>query len=134
MRAIDMGKMTDVNYFVERLKSGTLRYERRTGRIYTVPERKGRKPQLPENKKGNSYIRICVSDGGIERSALAHVVAWTFLHGPVPEGMEVHHKDGVRYHNQKNNLDVVTHSQNVIEGIKLRKKLGRKRLYLKHVE
>jgi len=45
---------------------------------------------------------------------MAHVVAWEAVHGPLPEGWHVHHKDEDKQNNEPDNLeamDALTHKR-----------------------
>lgn len=42
-----------------------------------------------------------------------HRVVWESLHGPIPTGMHVHHKDGDQTNNQPNNLDLMSRSSHL---------------------
>jgi len=47
------------------------------------------------------------------RSVPAHVVIWESVNGPVPDGMEINHVDGVKSHNWISNLEPTTPSGNI---------------------
>ena len=40
-----------------------------------------------------------------------HRLVWVFHNGPIPEGYDVHHKDGNKLNNKINNLEVIKHDQ-----------------------
>ncbi len=44
------------------------------------------------------------------RGELLHRAIWEFAHGPIPVGMEIHHKDGNRQNYDAQNLELVTRS------------------------
>lgn len=47
------------------------------------------------------------------RSHLAHRVVWEMVNGPIPDGMEIDHINGVRTDNRLKNLRVVTRVDNM---------------------
>jgi hypothetical protein len=42
----------------------------------------------------------------------AHRLIWESVHGPIPEGLEINHRNGIRWDNRIDNLELVTKSQN----------------------
>jgi hypothetical protein len=98
-----------------------MRYNKKTGRLYSVPGNNGWKKRVFSRRRQNEYVSVRAIENGIEYEASAHIVIWEFLNGPLPAELEIHHKDAIRYHNRISNLALVTHSQNIIEGIKLHK-------------
>lgn len=69
---------------------------------------------------GNGYKGANIMIDGKMRSKLIHrLVAESFiLSGPIPSGMVVNHKDGNKFNNNVQNLEVVTPSQNMIHAFK----------------
>jgi len=69
-------------------------------------------------KISDGYLIIELRKNGESYSKLiARLVTENFI-GPCPEGQECNHKDGVKTNNNINNLEWVTHSQNIIHSIK----------------
>ena len=48
-----------------------------------------------------------VWDSSQRRLRMEHVLVWERAHGPVPEGMEVHHKNDDKLDNRLDNLELV---------------------------
>lgn len=114
--------MSDSAYFVEQLKSG---YDKRTGRVHV--KKYGRLPVAPDiTNRRRGYIKLSDYREGCSYHAPTHVVVWEFFNGPVPDGKEIHHINGIRQDNRIQNLAAVTHSENVIEGLKLKKVFKKK--------
>lgn len=44
---------------------------------------------------------------------MAHRVIWTWLKGPIPDGMQINHKDLNKQNNRIDNLEVVTADENI---------------------
>lgn len=47
------------------------------------------------------------------REKMAHRLIWEFVHGPIPNGYEINHINGIKNDNRISNLELVTHSENV---------------------
>lgn len=122
-----MAKGTDKHmYFVDLIRQGVL--EHRNGKIWRMKSTKpGFKPGRADSPAGGGYRCVGHSVGGKAISAAAHRVIWSLLNGPIPDGMEINHKNGNPGDNRPSNLEVVTHAQNATHGWKLRKEKDRKR-------
>lgn len=46
-------------------------------------------------------------------NSLAHRIVWEAVHGPIPDGLEINHKNGVKTDNRIDNLELVTKSENL---------------------
>lgn len=69
-------------------------------------------------KRGQPVGRVC-SRGYVEvhdgRSTYrAHRMIWQHVHGPIPDGMEINHKNGIKTDNRIENLELVTRSENAL--------------------
>ncbi|MFD3532050.1 HNH endonuclease [Streptomyces sp. NPDC058664] len=58
------------------------------------------------------YLHIAIADGKRVRRAYAHRVIWEHANGPIPEGMQVNHINGVKSDNRITNLELVTPAGN----------------------
>src|SRR6185312_8119014 len=77
-------------------------YDVEAGVIYGV---RGR----PCTRKNPTQYVTVKTLGGV---ALAHLMLWIFAHGPIPDGMEVNHKNGNKQDNRACNLELVTSGDN----------------------
>lgn len=59
------------------------------------------------------YVRIDRRsiDGG--RAMRAHQVVWIAANGPIPDGLEINHRNGIKTDNRLANLELVTRSENI---------------------
>ncbi len=57
------------------------------------------------------YLQTCRRSGP---DRLVHVLVWEAVHGPVPAGMEINHRNGVKTDNRIANLELTTRSGNMI--------------------
>ena len=82
----------------------------------------------------NGYIYLYVlgslKEFGTPIYKLEHRIVWEKAYGPIPDGMHIHHKNGVRDDNRLENLECVTpHQQNI--GRKITSEISR--IYIKRV-
>jgi hypothetical protein len=69
-------------------------------------------------KRRNScgYVQIKFrhpNDWTQEVAVLAHRVIWESVHGLIPEGKEINHRNGIKLRNRVDNLEAVSHLANV---------------------
>lgn len=80
----------------------------RTGRVkHVFPSR------LAETVRADGYVRVRATVDGREVSALGHRLVWILAHGPIPDSLEVNHRNGQRADNWLDNLELVTKSANL---------------------
>ncbi|MBA3689507.1 MAG: HNH endonuclease [Chloroflexi bacterium] len=60
--------------------------------------------------RNNGYIQVSNRSRGMTRRA--HRMVWESVHGPIPDGLEINHKNGVRADNRIENLELVTSTGN----------------------
>ena len=68
------------------------------------------KPLTDRDWKG--YVRVNNPRRGYYR--FAHRIMWEAAVGPIPDGMQINHKNGIKDDNRLENLEVVTASENTI--------------------
>ena len=78
--------------------------------------RKGRRC-LATRVSRRGYLTIRATINGIEISTYAHRLVYHYFYGPIPDGREVNHKNGVRADNRPENLEAITHSENMEHAI-----------------
>lgn len=59
------------------------------------------------------YIHLAIKEGKRVRRVYAHRVIWEHAHGPIPDGMQVNHINGVKHDNRSANLELVTPAGNM---------------------
>ena len=95
---------------IERIKS-LLSYDAETGQFTWMCNRKGGSARVGAragSMRDDGYVTVRV-DG---RAYFAHRLAWVFVVGPIPSGMEIDHIDHDPSNNKINNLRLVTKSGN----------------------
>jgi hypothetical protein len=45
---------------------------------------------------------------------MAHRVVWTYFNGPIPDGLQINHKDTRKQNNKPLNLEPVTGAENIL--------------------
>jgi len=67
-----------------------------------------------ENVSGNGYLRVTLQlPNGKLGSTQAHRLIWEYFKSPIPENMQINHKDLNRQNNALSNLEVVDASGNI---------------------
>jgi hypothetical protein len=65
----------------------------------------------PIRKKARGgYIQVTKRGGHI---GMAHRMIWEYVNGPIPEGLQINHINGIVDDNRISNLEVVTPSENM---------------------
>jgi hypothetical protein len=88
----------------------------RVRRIATWKDNWGtvRKPKgfIAPQKKGANYAGISLSRDGKKYQTYVHILVMKAFFGGIPEGLEPNHKDGNKFNNHIDNLELITHSDN----------------------
>ena len=76
-----------------------------------------------EHKTIQGYYQLRLRKDGKEYSCMAHRLIWYCLHGKIPDGLEINHKNGTKDDNRLCNLEIVSSSFNQKHAYRV---LGRK--------
>ena len=68
-------------------------------------------PYVRQDNRG--YIAIHFNVGGVEHAIKAHRLLWTAAMGPIEDGLEINHINGIKSDNRRINLELVTGQQNM---------------------
>lgn len=71
-----------------------------------------RESRRAEHRTPGGYKQVRVMIGGRRWYTCAHRLVWHALRGPIPHGMVINHKNGIKDDNRPDNLEMVTPSQN----------------------
>lgn len=85
---------------------------RKTERFIKIQERE------MKNKNLFGYIHISFHIGGISHHCFAHRAIWTYFNGEIPDNVEINHKNGIKIDNRLENLELITHSENIKHSFK----------------
>lgn len=66
-----------------------------------------------EQINNNGYKTIILWKDGKPKNRTIHSLVWEAFNGPVPEGYEINHKDERPENNRFDNLNLLTHKQNM---------------------
>jgi hypothetical protein len=98
--------------FYQASKSGIIRSVTRFRRGKAgIPVKHCGKIRKP-GKLPNGYLHLVMSKEGKFQRDYVHRLVWRAFKGPIPERMEINHKDGNKINNHLDNLEVCTHRQN----------------------
>ena len=87
-------------------------YATADGKIWSCHKTTGRWFELKPGKIHNGYRLFICFQNGVKKAVLVHRAVWEAFNGPIPEGLEINHKNCVRDDNRLENLELVTRSQN----------------------
>jgi len=98
----------------EAVKSGELEIDQQ-GRVWRVAKRSGNRwtggaaatpcPRVrAEMINGLGYLQVRLMVAGKRHHAAAHRLVWFHFNGPIPDGVTVNHKNGVKSENWPDNL------------------------------
>lgn len=65
-----------------------------------------------EYRQRGGYLLVAVNVENVRYVAGAHRLVWTYFNGPIPDGHEINHKNGVKDDNRPENLEPATGSAN----------------------
>ena len=70
----------------------------------------GRRITSLRHRGDGGYVRLLMPDHprAIEGYVREHVVIYEDAYGPVPDGMVIHHRNGIRHDNRLENLEMMT--------------------------
>jgi hypothetical protein len=77
----------------------------------------GRRGYAVGHPAGNGHL--IVTNGYRKMCRSAHRMVWEAVHGPIPEGLQINHKNGVKTDNRIENLELVTASENTAHAYRL---------------
>lgn len=105
-------------YALAHVLAGVLRIDS-SGRIWrcAIWSRGSWKPVTPrraEHPSGNGYLRVSlhVSGHGLAQ-IMAHRLVYTWAVGPIPQNLQINHKDLNKHNNTPENLEPVTGAENI---------------------
>lgn len=73
----------------------------------------GKRRELKGRKVSVGYEQVILCRDGVQKNKLVHRLVWEAFNGPIPDGKEIDHINGVKNDNRLVNLRVVTPIENV---------------------
>lgn len=83
-------------------------YITKDGQVYNT----SKKIKMRLEKSGN-YLRFSGAYNLKGKHFLVHRAVWEAFNGPIPEGYDIDHIDGNPHNNNLNNLQAITHQENI---------------------
>lgn len=69
-------------------------------------------PRRAEHTGGKGYLRVSIARPGGLAIVMAHCLVYEVFIGPIPDGLEINHKNLIKTDNRVDNLEVMTGAQN----------------------
>lgn len=99
------------------------------GRIWKVAEMRGNRwnqnrakhrvmRRRAEHDQGQ-YLQVRRMVAGKRTYALAHRLVWMHFNGPIPQGLQINHKNGNKKDNRPANLELATSAQNTRHAVRV---------------
>lgn len=89
-----------------------------------VPYRIDAANGLVYGRKGKPFLRLSTFGYVVvtikHKEFMAHRMIWESVNGPIPEGLQINHINGIKTDNRIENLELVTPSQNTLHAYALR--------------
>lgn len=104
--------MTKAEAGIMRLVGSALRVDP-DGNIWRISIKN--KPIIPrraERSFGHGYLGVQYYLDGKPKVVFAHRIVWMFFHGPISDGLQINHKNGIKRQNQPDNLEAITCREN----------------------
>lgn len=93
--------------FVKLMKERGISYNEKSGGFLTA------KKKIAGKTTRNGYRTLTLQKNNVNYTFCEHRCVWTWFNGEIPDRMEINHKDFDRSNNKIENLEIVTHSENM---------------------
>ncbi len=108
-------------FVYQAVQSGAIEI-REDGTVWRVIEERGNKwnselkrvpvsPRRLDLTTSNGYRMVKIMRQRKQVTTLAHRLVWLHIHGPIPKGLTINHKNGIRGDNRPENLELATLSE-----------------------
>ena len=89
------------------------------GRIRSFKRNKVRVLKPCRSVNGYYWVQLCLNN--VSKVSSVHRLVWLVFNGPIPEGLQINHKDENKANNALLNLELVTPSQNMNYGTRTKR-------------
>ena len=100
-----------------------------TGKVKSMSYGHHGVPRIITPHESNGYQRVLLyNDNKKRKSHRVHRLVWETFVGPIPEGLQINHKDENKSNNSLENLEVMTQKQNLNYGtrnVRITRSLGK---------
>lgn len=93
--------------FVTLMRERGYRYDHDSGRFIT------KRGAYAGKQHKNGYRTLMLQENGVQYTFCEHRCVWVWFNGNIPDGFEINHIDADRKNNKIENLELVTHSENM---------------------
>lgn len=69
----------------------------------------------PLRKQNRGYVMVCIGRKWVP----AHRMIWEAVHGPIPAGLQINHKNGIKHDNRLANLELATPAENTAHAYRI---------------
>jgi len=83
------------------------------GRVFKFYKRLGVMKEAPIRLDKDGYGLVTIN----KKTYRVHRLIWTFFNGPIPNGLQINHKDGDKLNNNLANLELMTYQENLDHAI-----------------
>lgn len=87
------------------------------GQVRSLPRKTTSGKILTQRQQNRGYCMVTTSKDGKRKELLVHRVVWEAFNGKIPPGYEINHKDENRLNNKLDNLELLTHRDNINYGL-----------------
>ena len=95
------------------------RLRKRTADRWTGGTRTTTCDKVRAESTSGGYLQVRLMRDGHRVAAAAHRLVWLHVHGPIPDGLTVNHKNGIKSDNRPENLELATYSEQRIHAIRV---------------
>lgn len=109
--------------FLDAIKRGIFEIDN-TGRIWRLGKFHNHGTFIKLNKRraeldtnGRGYLRVWFMAHRHHYTCQAHRLVWRYFNGDIPSGFQINHKNGIKYDNRPDNIELVSPRENQLHAL-----------------